>query len=392
LWQRTRSVEATNISYWVMRMTDLAYILIQRWHEHLTNEELESAMVELPYPSWEDPESIRALFDRMRNIWSRVDPSRRALSLLEDKMLRVVRFNRDYGPSIKAEYDARRREAMREEMSRQHHDWESSRAAAANWVPSADIQMSLWDKVANRIAAEEVVYVVPPDRIERFQTHDKKAAVPPKKVSSVVQSSGESSVTNADLLQRMEEMLATWQPPGGQNHLHEHPVSKVHAAFERRNYVTCENCGGRHFDDDKHVNAKCPRRVNGKWIPAAFIALTPRRMRMGDYSQYPQYSSIVEFWKRNMPKFYPLFNKETEAVKEEFFKKLKEEETRHTRGSSQPAAATSAPKKVMSAMRIVNMSRPREATEEDTLAMYRVSYLNSSGMSTQGGSSLILAP
>jgi hypothetical protein len=61
--------------------------------------------------------------------------------------------------------------------------------------------MSLWDnKVANRIAAEEVVYVVPPYRIERFQTHDKKAAVPPKKVSSVVQPPGESSVTNADLL------------------------------------------------------------------------------------------------------------------------------------------------------------------------------------------------
>jgi hypothetical protein len=85
-------------------MTNMAYILIQRWHEHLTNEELESAMVELPYSTWEDPESIRGLFDRIRKIGSRVDPSRSALSLLEDKMLRVVRFNRDYGPSIKAEY------------------------------------------------------------------------------------------------------------------------------------------------------------------------------------------------------------------------------------------------------------------------------------------------
>jgi hypothetical protein len=47
-----QSVEAFNFTYWTMRMTDLAYILIQRWHEHLTNEELESAKVELPYPTW----------------------------------------------------------------------------------------------------------------------------------------------------------------------------------------------------------------------------------------------------------------------------------------------------------------------------------------------------
>jgi hypothetical protein len=53
-----------------------------------------------------------------------------------------------------------------------------------NWVPSADTQKSLWEKVANRISAEEVVYVVPPDMIERLQSHDKKSAVPPKKVSS----------------------------------------------------------------------------------------------------------------------------------------------------------------------------------------------------------------
>jgi hypothetical protein len=110
-------------------------------------------------------------------------------------------------------------------------------------------------------------------------------------------------------------------------------------------------------------------------------SLTPWRIPQGDYSYY---SSIDFFWKRNIPKFYPLFNNETDAINDEFFNKLKEEEIRHTKGSSKPSAATSAPKKVMSTMRIVNMSRPREATEEDTLAMYRVSYLNSSGMKHTG--------
>ena len=389
-----QSVEASNFTYWIMRMTDLSYILIQRWHEHLSNEELESAMVELPFPDWEDPETLRGLFDRMRNIWSRVDPSRRALSLLEDKMLKVVRFNRDYGPSIKAEYEARRREAMRDELSHLNQEWEATRATAANWVPSADIQMSLWDKVASRLSADEVIYVVPPERIERLQAHDKKTTAPVKKVSSVVTHPEETSNHTEDLLQRFGEMLSNWQAPSGtlggssggsSGDLHTY---HTHATYDKR-FTQCDNCGGRHFDDDLNIHSKCPRRVKGKWIPSAFYRITPRFVKYGKDSRY---SSVYDFWKHNLSRLYPLFAKEPDKVKEEFFSQLKEEDRKRTSDapttttSSAPAspAPASAPKKAMSTMRVVNMSRPRASTTEDTLAMYRVSYLDSSGLKHQG--------
>lgn len=59
-------MEADNYSYWIMRMTDLCYLLLQRWHEHLTNEGLEDQMLLLSPPEWSSPASLRSLFDGMK--------------------------------------------------------------------------------------------------------------------------------------------------------------------------------------------------------------------------------------------------------------------------------------------------------------------------------------
>ena len=44
--------EADNHAYWVMRMTDHSYLLLQRWHGHLSNDHVEQAMAGLPPPEW----------------------------------------------------------------------------------------------------------------------------------------------------------------------------------------------------------------------------------------------------------------------------------------------------------------------------------------------------
>ena len=54
-----------NLTYWVMRMTDLCYLLIQHFHEDTTNEKLESKMKELAPPDWSIPTSINRLFATM---------------------------------------------------------------------------------------------------------------------------------------------------------------------------------------------------------------------------------------------------------------------------------------------------------------------------------------
>ena len=43
-----------HFDYWVMRMIDLSYLLLQRWHDHLTNEQVENAMGDLTPPDWKD--------------------------------------------------------------------------------------------------------------------------------------------------------------------------------------------------------------------------------------------------------------------------------------------------------------------------------------------------
>ena len=93
--------DADNHAYWVMRMTDLSYLLLQRWHGHLSNEQVEQAMAGLPPPEWNDPSSITRLFDSLLSLWHRVAEDRRAKSLLEDGMLTIIGQNKVYGPSLK---------------------------------------------------------------------------------------------------------------------------------------------------------------------------------------------------------------------------------------------------------------------------------------------------
>ena len=177
-WENARDQQepTSNIIYWVMRMTDLSYILMQRWHDHQTNDSLEKAMADLPPPEWNDPTSLRRLFDSMVNLWYRVAEDRRAPSLLEDKMLAVIAKNKDFGPSIRADYKSLRK-TLKEMELKQGDNWGGR---ATEWVPDLSRQANLWDRVVNRMLQDEIVYVVPRENIisvDRKPVTVKKAAI-----------------------------------------------------------------------------------------------------------------------------------------------------------------------------------------------------------------------
>jgi hypothetical protein len=371
-----------NVTYWSMRMTDLSYLLIQRFHEHVSNDVLESAMLDLPPPDWNNPESLRSLFDKMSSIWSRVDANRRAPSLLEDRMLRVVLANADYGLSLKADYEDRRKEAKRQAQLLKGEDWEEELVSSAKWIPPAATQRNLWDIVANRLANNRVVYQVPPDRI---LIQEKKSV---KKVSAVFKSSEEpveasnTVVANEELLSRVDEMLGLLST-----------VQPVANSVTPPSFKGCTNCGGRHFQNDFRVDDKCVRRINGKWNASNFYEMSPKDVKFGTSTRH---STVEGFWRALISKYYPKFATESEAVKEKFFKELAEEAKKRKPVGQIPstgtnsAAATSSqatqPKKSMSTMRLVNVSRPRVAPkgDEDTLIMYIVDYLDACGAKHTG--------
>ena len=108
-----QTMPADNNAYWVMRMTGLTYVLIQRFHENQSNQKLESGMLALDPPEWSNPATLHSLFSEMTELWSRIEPDRRAVSLLEDSMYSVISQNNSHGPYMRAEYNHKRKEAKR---------------------------------------------------------------------------------------------------------------------------------------------------------------------------------------------------------------------------------------------------------------------------------------
>lgn len=295
-----------NHSYWVMRMTDLGYILLQRWHDHLTNDQLEQAMAELPPPDRNDGSSIARLFDSELALWHRVSDDRRAKSLLEGKMLHVVGRNESFGPSLIAEYRLQRK-ALKDRL----HGGGADRLAAADWVPDVESQATLWDKIANRMLRGEITYVMPDQQILPALDRTKARKVSTAQASAVSNTSGSNSEGESSQLQQILEALRSLAPKGGGGR---------YPQLTERPYKDCSHCSGRHFGLYAAVGEHCRRLVEGKWQAAEFLQTTPRSIRLGTN---PAYKDAETYWRHSLEKHYPLFAKEATATKDKFFNELR---------------------------------------------------------------------